>query len=196
LHKSKLFIASKNKGKIEEIRFCLNDTTVELLSFLDHPEVPDVEETGSTFEENAWLKAKQVYDFVKIPVIADDSGLEVAHLNGAPGVYSSRYAGETATDDDNCVKLLKVLSGISNRRARFVCVIVFYDGMEKNVFEGLCNGTINHGKKGSGGFGYDPLFVPDGFEKTYAELDPVVKNRISHRGKALKKLVQFYAGLY
>ena len=193
----KLFIASKNKGKIEEIKFCLtlgfSGQDIELLSFLDYPEIPDIPETGTTFEENACLKAKAVYDIVKIPVLADDSGLEVDYLNGAPGVYSSRYAGENATDGDNCAKLLKELENADpdKRTAQFKCVIVYYDGDIMKVFEGICNGTIIYEKRGSGGFGYDPLFVPDGYSQNFAELEPEIKNKISHRGRALQKLYGF-----
>jgi len=192
-----IFITSKNKGKVEEIKFCLTlglkGLNIELLSFLNYPEIPEVPETGTTFEENAWLKAKAVYDIVKIPVLADDSGLEVDYLNGAPGVYSSRFAGENATDDDNCAKLLKELENVDpdKRTAQFRCVIVYYDGEINKVFEGICNGTIIYEKRGSGGFGYDPLFVPDGYSETYAELEPEIKNKISHRGKALKKFVDY-----
>jgi len=193
-YKEKLFIATKNTGKIEEIIFCLKGLNIEVRSFLDYPEIPDIEETGRTFEENAWLKAKAVYDIVKIPVIADDSGLEVDYLKSVPGIYSSRYAGENATDDDNCDKLLSVLEGLTpiQKKARFVCVIIYYDGNIKKVFKGVCIGQIINEKRGSCGFGYDPLFVPDGYNQTFAELEPEIKNIISHRGKALEKFTDFY----
>jgi XTP/dITP diphosphohydrolase len=193
LNKKQLFIATKNKGKVEEIKFCLGRTDIEVLSFIEIPGIPDIEETGTTFEQNAWLKAKQVYDLVKIPVIADDSGLEAEYLKGAPGVYSSRYAGTDASDEDNCRKLLHELEGVQRekRKARFVCVIAYFDGSEKKFFEGYCEGRINDSKRGTGGFGYDPLFIPDGYDKTYAELDPETKNSISHRGRALRKLTEY-----
>ena len=188
-----LFIATKNTGKIEEIKFCLKDLNVEVKSFLDYPDIPDIEETGKSFEENAWLKARAVYDVVKIPVIADDSGLEVDYLKGAPGVFSSRYAGDDATDDDNCTKLLNELEGLTlqDRKAKFVCVIVYCDGVIKKEFEGICSGQIVNEKRGSGGFGYDPLFVPDGYSQTFAEIEPDIKNKISHRGKALIKFTEY-----
>jgi len=193
IHKQ-LFIATKNKGKIEEIKFCLRDINDDIKSFLDFPRIPEIDETGKTFEENALLKAKQVYDIVKIPVIADDSGLEVNYLNGAPGVFSSRFAGANASDDDNCKKLLVKLKDLppSQRKAKFVCIIVYYNGAEKKVFEGECRGQIINSKRGTGGFGYDPLFVPDGYDQTYAELEPKVKNEISHRGRALKKFSVYF----
>jgi XTP/dITP diphosphohydrolase len=163
----------------------------ELVSLNDFPEIPDIAETGSTFEENAWLKAEQVYKITGIPVIADDSGLEVDYLNGAPGVFSARYAGENAADDANCNKLLKKLAGIEERKANFRCVIIYYDGKNKNIFEGICSGEIIHEKRGNKGFGYDPLFVPVGFIETFGELDEDIKNRISHRGRALMKLTEY-----
>jgi XTP/dITP diphosphohydrolase len=121
-----------------------------------------------------------------MPVLADDSGLEVDYLKGAPGVYSSRYAGENATDDDNCNKLLKALENLDygKRTAHFRCVIIYYDGVSKHIFEGTTTGHIINEKRGENGFGYDPLFVPDGYSQTYAELSDEVKNSISHRAKA------------
>ena len=190
---TKLFIASRNKGKIEEIKSCLEGLDLKFFSLLDAPDIHDIPETGKTYGENAWLKAKAVYDFAKIPVIADDSGLEVVFLGGRPGVHSSRYSGENATDDENISKLLIELENaeFDDRAASFKCVAVYYDGTDKKVFEGVCRGIILNKKRGSGGFGYDPLFVPDGFAQTFAELEPEIKNKISHRGKALEKLRQF-----
>jgi XTP/dITP diphosphohydrolase len=189
----RLYIASKNKGKVKEIQYVLKDTGIKVLSLSDAPEIPDIPETGTTFEENAFIKAKAVYDILNAPVLADDSGLEVDYLNGAPGVYSSRYAGENATDEDNCSKLLSVLSGVENRAAGFRCVLVLYDGTQKKIFNGVCRGTINHAPKGGNGFGYDPLFIPEGFSETFAELGPETKNKISHRGKALARLREYLA---
>lgn len=189
----KLYIASKNKGKVKEIQYVLKDTGIQVLSLADAPEIPDIPETGSTFEENAFIKAKAVYDILKAPVLADDSGLEVDYLNGAPGIYSARYAGKDATDEDNCNKLLSALSGVENRAAGFRCVLVLYYGNSKHVFDGVCRGTINHQPKGEKGFGYDPLFVPEGFTETFAELGPETKNKISHRGKALAQLKEYLA---
>jgi len=189
----KILIASKNKGKINEIKYCLKGLDIELFSLLDKPDIHEIAETGKTFEENAWLKAEQVYKLTGVPVIADDSGLEVDFLNGEPGVFSARYAGENATDDDNCTKLLTKLSNVEfeYRKANFRCAIVYYDGINKNIFKGICNGHIITQLRGENGFGYDPLFVPDGYSLTFAELDPETKNKISHRGKALKKMVEY-----
>jgi XTP/dITP diphosphohydrolase len=185
----RLFIASKNKGKINEIRSCLLENDFELLSFLDFPRMNEVKETGLTFEENAWLKAKAAFDTLQFPVIADDSGLETDFLKGEPGIYSSRYAGEFSSDYDNCVKLLKKLQNIEDgeRGACFRCVIIYFNGSVKKVFEGVCRGHILKSMRGNGGFGYDPLFVPDGYNNTFAELEPRIKNKISHRGIALGK---------
>ncbi|CAG1769963.1 XTP/dITP diphosphohydrolase [uncultured bacterium] len=190
----KLFIASSNPGKIKEIKECLTGLNIEFFSMLDSGNFTDIEETGNSFEENAFLKAKVVFDIVKTDVIADDSGLEVDFLNGEPGIYSARYSGTGATDEKNCRKLLDALADVrdeSLRGAQFRCVIALYDGISKRSFEGICRGKINFEPKGSGGFGYDPLFVPAGFDRTFAEMDPKTKNSISHRGKALKSLADF-----
>ncbi len=189
----KIFIASKNKGKISEIRTYLGEMDYEVFSLLDTPEIPDIEETGSTFEENALLKAKFVFNVVKIPVLADDSGLEVDYLHGAPGVYSARYSGENASDKDNNDKLLKELKDIeyNQRTAAFKCVMCLYDGLNERYFDGICEGNIITYQKGEKGFGYDPLFMPKGYSLTFAELGPDVKNKISHRGKALLSLKKF-----
>lgn len=189
---NKIFIATKNKGKVKEIISVLGGTGIGFSSLVDNPEIPDIPETGSTFEENAFIKAKAVYEIVKIPVLADDSGLEVDYLNGAPGVYSARYSGEGATDKKNCDKLLKELEGVESkdRTARFKCVLVLFDGESKRVFEGTCEGIIATSPKGDGGFGYDPLFKPVGYTETFGELGQDIKNKISHRGKALAALKQ------
>jgi len=186
----KIFIASKNKGKTDEIKYFLKGLKIEFHSFLDKPEIPNIKETGKTFEENALIKAKAVYDIVNIPVLADDSGLEVDFLDGEPGVYSARYAGENATDLENCEKLLRKLKNIKlkDRKARFKCVLLLYDGSSVRYFNGICEGHIASQMRGKGGFGYDPLFLPEGYTKTFAELDLETKNKISHRGKALQKL--------
>lgn len=189
----KIFVASKNKGKISEIRSYLAPLDYELFSLIDTPDIPDIEETGSTFEENALIKAKAVYNIVKIPVLADDSGLEVDLLGGRPGVYSARYSGEGAADEKNISKLLTELGGskFEERTARFKCIIALYDGINERLFEGTCEGNIIHYPKGTDGFGYDPIFMPRGCSLTFAEMDSDSKNRISHRGLALESLVKF-----
>jgi len=200
----KLILATKNKGKVKEIReffkpspivgvITNNSTVIELQSLNDFPEIVDIPETGDTFEENAWIKAKAVYDRTQICTLADDSGLEVDYLNGRPGVYSARYSGENAADEDNRKKLLHELKNAAdhNRTARFVCVMVFYDGIKNSIFKGVCEGTIIESERGNEGFGYDPIFIPEGYDKTFAELDMKTKNQISHRGKALTAVKQY-----
>ena len=189
----KIFIASKNKGKIEEIRSYLTGFGFEIFSLLDSPEIPDVAETGSSFEENALLKAKAVYDVVNIPVLADDSGLEVDALGGSPGIYSARFSGAGATDEKNNLKLLEEIKNLplEKRTARFICVLVLYDGMNSRYFDGACEGKIAFSSTGNNGFGYDPLFIPAGYEQSFGELGNSVKSKIAHRAKALLSLKKF-----
>lgn len=189
----KLFIASKNSGKIKEIKAYLSELGIEIFSLLDMQSLNDIAEAGKTFEENAFIKAKALFDIVKLPVLADDSGLEVDPLNGEPGVYSARYAGPGASDSDNIRKLLDELKDVQSdsRTARFKCILVLYDGISKRSFEGACEGRIIDSIRGDEGFGYDPVFVPKGYEKTFAELGIKVKNELSHRAKALKSLLDF-----
>jgi len=184
----KLVIATRNKHKLEEIRSVFRLPSADLLSALDYPDVPDVVEDGITFEANAIKKAVTLAHATGLWALADDSGLEVDALNGAPGIYSARYAGEPVSYPANNRKLLEELEKASNRRARFRCVIALSspDGKAKTV-DGRCEGVIAREERGRQGFGYDPLFVPDGFSKTFAEMDADSKNAISHRGRALKK---------
>lgn len=194
----KLFIASKNKGKIDEIKEILSGMMFEFKSLLELNEYDVIEETGKTFEENALIKAQKVFEYTRTLTLADDSGLEVDALNGEPGVYSARYAGENATDEKNCGLLLDKMKNVlhEKRKAHFKCVIALYNGNNNsNLFKGLCEGKIILEKRGMNGFGYDPLFVPDGFDRTFAELDSETKNRISHRGKALAKLRDYLADI-
>ena len=189
----KIFVASKNKGKISEIKSYLAPLGYEIFSLLDNPGIADIEETGATFEANAMIKAKAVFDVVKIPVLADDSGLEVDLLEGRPGVFSARYSGAGANDEKNNAKLLTELgeTELNKRTAKFKCVIAMYDGLNTRVFDGECEGIIIFQPRGNWGFGYDPLFMPNGYTKTFAELGNDIKNEISHRGKALKSLLKF-----
>jgi XTP/dITP diphosphohydrolase len=182
----RLVLASANPDKAREIAALLDGFDVVPRP----PEVPEVEETGSTLVENARLKAQALSEATGEAAVADDTGLEVAALDGAPGVYSSRYAGEGATYADNVAKLLDALRGASDRRARFrtVAMAVFPDGREV-VAEGIVGGTIADAARGDGGFGYDPVFVPDdGDGRTFAELSIEEKNAISHRGRAFRAL--------
>ena len=188
-----LILASNNKGKLEEIRAILKDR-FKVLSLSDCKISADIEETGATFEENALIKAKAVYRMTGLPVISDDSGLEVYALDGAPGVYSARYAGEHGNDEKNNELLLKNLSNIpmDKRTARFVSTVCccFPDGRHMTV-RGECEGKIAFEPAGEGGFGYDPLFLPDEFPgKTMAQLTAEEKDSISHRGKALRLLAK------
>lgn len=184
----KIFIATKNRKKLSELERILLPLGFEVLSIKDYPEeFPDVEETGTTFSENAVLKAKAGLEFSGLISVADDSGLCVDYLGGAPGVYSARYAGEPSNDENNNAKLLSELSGVpkENRKAKYVSSIAcaFPDGRLFTV-EGECHGYISEYPEGNGGFGYDPLFV--GEKGPMALLSPDEKDSISHRGKALK----------
>ncbi len=187
----KIVIASKNEGKIKEIKNFLHGLDLEILTLNDFPDIPEITEDGRTFEENAMKKAKAVFEHSKLTTLADDSGLEVRYLGDEPGVHSARFSGENANDRQNNEKLLDLLKDVpmDERRARFKCVLVLHNSLYNNiVFEGRCEGYIIDEPKGELGFGYDPLFVPDGFTKTFGELDLVTKNKISHRGKALNSL--------
>lgn len=192
-----IVIASRNTGKIKEIKsFTRNLTQVEWLTFMDFKNFPHVEENGSSFLENARLKARAVSGYTGKVTLADDSGLEVDFLRGKPGIKSSRYAGDRATDKENRDKLLDELKGVkkvSGRKARFVCRMVLWDREEGAIFEGkgVCSGHIGFEEKGTGGFGYDSIFIPSGYKKTMAQLDREEKNSISHRGKAIKAVCGF-----
>ncbi len=190
----KILAATSNKHKVIEFKaaFAPLLEKITLLSQDSIPAFPEIPETGSSFEENAMIKARTASAYADMPAFADDSGLEVAALDGAPGIYSARYAGDNATDADRIAKLLSELKGQPNRRARFVCVIALaYRGIEVKAFRGEINGEIITEPRGSFGFGYDPVFVPDGYKQTFGELGPEVKDRISHRAQALEKLVAF-----
>lgn len=186
-----LLIATRNKKKKNELQEILSNLDLKLLNLDDIPPVPEVEEDGLTFTDNAVKKAVLTAKASQMITLADDSGLVVDALDGAPGVFSARYAGEQADDEQNNQKLLKALQNTADheRNARFVCVIAVAapDGTVKTV-EGSCTGMIAKTPRGEAGFGYDPLFVPQGFDKSFAELDPAVKNTISHRGQALLKI--------
>ena len=185
----KLLFATTNKGKLKEVRKVFSETAFTILSLSDFPEIPEIVEDGVTFAENAKIKAKTVYELFNIPTIADDSGLSVDQLNGEPGVFSARYAGENATDEANNKLLLKNLSHFAEPHlAKFVCSAVFYDGGNFISSEDVMEGKIVHIGRGDNGFGYDPLFVAEGFSVTNGELSLDEKNRISHRAKAFKHL--------
>jgi XTP/dITP diphosphohydrolase len=190
-----LLLGTRNPGKIHEIKLILGDLACELCSLQQFENVEVAEENADTYAENAIAKARFYARATRLLALADDSGLEVEALRGAPGVLSARYAGESATDADRRNLLLSEIekSGSNNRSGRFVCAIAIAapDGEVLKVTEGVCDGTITFAPRGTSGFGYDPLFVPDGYDQTFAELSDDVKNRISHRARALIKLRAF-----
>ena len=191
MNMSKLLLATRNKHKAEELQAMLNDLGLEVVTLDAYPQVGEILEDAGTIEGNALKKAKEVFGLIGVPAIADDTGLEVFYLNKAPGVYSSRYAGPDATYADNCRKLLGSMKGVPPRRrgAQFRCVLAFVaPGMAPILEEGICRGSITEEPHGEGGFGYDPVFLPDGYTQTFAEMLPDVKNAISHRGVALQKM--------
>ncbi len=188
--KMKLVFASNNKNKIKEIKNQLPDT-IEILSLEDIGCMVDIPETADTIEGNALLKADYIKRHYGYDCFADDSGLEVDALNGAPGVYSARYAGEKKNDDANIDKLLATLNKEENRKANFKTVITLHFQGETYHFTGIVNGSILKDRQGNEGFGYDPIFIADGMDKSFAEIGINEKNAISHRGKAVKQLVDF-----
>jgi XTP/dITP diphosphohydrolase len=190
-HLPRLVVATRNAHKTTEIRALLGET-YEVLDANDFTETPHIEETGTTFLENARLKAEGVSRVIDGWVLSDDSGLEVDALEGAPGVWSSSYGGEEGNHALNNRRLLDAMAGTTNRRARFRCTMVLArDGQEVAHYTGTVEGSILESSRGTAGFGYDPLFIPDGHEETFAELGATIKNSLSHRSRALKKVVEF-----
>ena len=197
----KIVFATNNQHKLQEIRHILGDS-IEVLSLRDIGCDADIPETGTTLEENARQKAEYIWQHYHCDVFADDTGLEVDVLNGAPGVYSARYAGEGHDSEANMARLLRELGDNNNRRARFRTVIALIQKKDvcpcgctsikqEHLFEGIVEGEITHEKSGVGGFGYDPIFRPDGYDKTFAELGEEIKNQISHRARATQKLADY-----
>ncbi len=189
-NKMQLVFASNNKNKILEIQSILPDT-IEILSLESIGCHEDIPETASTIEGNAILKANYVTQKYGFNCFADDTGLEVDSLNGEPGVYSARYAGEQRNDDDNMNKLLDSLTNKSNRKAQFKTVIAFNLNGKQHLFTGIARGEITLEKLGNQGFGYDPIFKPEEYQETFAQLSLEIKNKISHRGKATQQLIDF-----
>lgn len=188
---SKIVLATGNKGKVAELSTLLADQSIEVVPQSDF-DVPDVPETGTTFVENAIIKARHAAKITGLPAIADDSGLEVDALNGAPGVISARYSGENANDQTNNEKLLREIADADNRAARFHCVLVYMrhaDDPTPLICHGVWEGSILKAPQGEQGFGYDPLFWVEAHQKSSAQLTRDIKNQLSHRGKALAKLV-------
>lgn len=186
----KIVFATNNKHKLDEIRH-ITKGKIEVLSLSDIDCHDDIPETGVTFEENALLKAQYIKSKYGLDCFADDSGLEVDALDGKPGVYTSRFAGEYATSDENMDKLIHDLEDKNNRTARFRTVIALIENGIHHFFDGAIEGNIAEDRKGEGGFGYDPIFVPNGYSETFAELGVDIKNQISHRAIATKLLVDF-----
>ncbi len=211
-----ILVATRNSGKLREIRAILatlpirieglNDVRISrgipdlkvIPEILKIPDIPEIEETGETLEENALIKARTVFRLTGLPAISDDSGLEVDFLGGDPGVRSARFAGEGATYDDNNRKLLASLiaAAAGERRARFRCVAAYVAPGIEHLTEGRCDGVIGTQPQGGNGFGYDPLFIPDGHDITFAEIPPELKNSISHRSKAFRELGDYLTRLY
>ena len=188
-----IILASNNQNKLIEMREKLRAFDMQVISQKEAGIDIDVEETGSTFEENACLKAETIYQMVHKAVIADDSGLEIDFLDGAPGVYSHRFAGDNATDADRIQKVLTLLKEVPDekRTARFHCCVCYIDEHgEKHIFHGIAEGKIGYEPVGENGFGYDPIFLYG--EKTFAQLTREEKNQVSHRGRAVQQLVEFF----
>ncbi|MBX2958865.1 MAG: non-canonical purine NTP diphosphatase [Flavobacteriales bacterium] len=186
----KLVFATNNKNKIKEIKHLLNNS-LEILSLEDIQCFEDIPETSDTIEGNAIQKAQYVYENYGYNCFADDTGLEIEALNGEPGIYSARYAGEEKNPEMNMNKVLDKLKNVSNRNARFKTVIALIVDGKTTCFEGIVEGEITHTKSGSEGFGYDPIFMPKGYNKTYSEMSLDIKNTMSHRAIATKKLIAF-----
>lgn len=186
-----LIIATKNAGKAKEFQQFFAQLHIRVKSLLDFDDLPDVEETGTTFAENARIKAETIAELLDMPVLADDSGLEIDALQGRPGIYSARYAGEDKDDEANIRKVLEEMQSVpmEQRTARFVCVLALAEkGKETVITEGYCEGKIALHPAGENGFGYDPIFIPEGYTNTLAELNPSVKQEISHRRHAMDQL--------
>lgn len=195
-----ILIATQNAGKITELENLLKDLPIILRNLKELKNIVEPAETGADFVENAILKAKYYAAQTGLPAIADDSGLEVAALNGAPGIFSARYAGADADDAARNKKLLAELekTAVLNRTARFVCAVAFAGETGETIYtaQGICNGKIARAPSGGNGFGYDSIFIPDGFLETFGELSSVEKQKISHRGRAMRKLIAFLRDYY
>lgn len=185
----KICFATHNQNKLKEIQAAIPNVSVVDLSEIGCTE--EIPETGATLEENSIIKAKHVFDNYNINCFADDTGLEVEALNGEPGVYSARYAGKPSNSEANIDLLLKKMENQSNRKARFRTVITFIENGVEKQFEGIVNGKISTSRIGEKGFGYDPIFIPNGYETSFAEMTMEEKNKISHRGLAVKQLIEY-----
>ncbi len=184
-----LLFATSNEHKISELKGILPGYTIKSLRDVGIDE--DIPEDGETLEENALIKAKYLFDKTGLISLSEDTGLEVDALDGSPGVHTARYAGDQRSPDDNMNKLLQELQGKQNRSAQFRTVICYYDGIEPLFFTGIVRGVIAESRSGTEGFGYDPVFIPEGYEDTFAVLDIEIKNKISHRARAVASLMDF-----
>lgn len=193
-----IVIATRNDDKYKEIRDILRDKDIEILSLKDFPDAPEVEETGATLDENALLKAKSAAEATGLPAIADDTGLMVDELEGAPGVMSARFAGENATYGDNCSLLLLKLNGVQDekRTAQFVCIAALVDASVSIITRGEVGGVILKEPRGENGFGYDPIFLPDNSELSFGEMTIEEKKLIGHRGKAFNEMLKIITDIY
>lgn len=187
----KIVLATRNPGKVEEMRALLADLPVTLVTAAEVDGAPDVEEDAPTLQGNAAKKARALHVHAGLPALADDTGLEVEALEGRPGVHSARYAGPSGDAAANRALLRREMTGQTNRKAQFRTVIAFAEGETMQFFEGVCRGVIINEERGTGGFGYDALFVPEGETRTFAELSPEAKNAISHRGRALQAFAAY-----
>lgn len=191
----KLVFATNNKHKLDEVRKITSHHPVEIVSLAEINCFDDIPETADTLEGNAFQKAHYIQEKFGLNCFADDTGLEVEALNNAPGVYSARYAGPGHDSEANMKKLLHEMEGMENRKARFRTVIALVWNGKTYTFDGIVNGTITTAKRGENGFGYDPIFIPEGYDQTFAELGDNIKNQISHRAKAVEKLDEFLTQL-
>jgi XTP/dITP diphosphohydrolase len=187
-----IIFASKNEGKVREVRHILSGINAEILSLNDVGFTDEIPETANTFEGNAKIKAETIYNKFKLPTIADDSGIVAMQLGNEPGVFSARYAGENATDEENNKKLIERLESFPEpHKGKFICAAVYYFGTDFRVANGEIVGSIIKEPRGTNGFGYDPLFLPYGYDKTTAELPSEIKNKISHRFGAFNQLKKY-----
>ena len=190
----KIVFASNNKNKVQEIQNQVPES-IQIVTLEEIGCFEDIEETGTTLEENAIIKANYVTEKYDLPCFADDTGLEIEALNGEPGVYSARYAGEEKNSEANMQKVLENLNGVSNRKAQFKTVIALNINSKQYLFTGTVEGEIRNEQKGANGFGYDPIFEPEYLGKTFAEMTLEDKNKMSHRGRAVEKLIEFLTRL-
>jgi len=193
----KIIFATQNSGKAKEVKGIFADSPFNIISLNDLGYNIDIEEDGTTFRGNAFIKAKTIYNLYKQPVVADDSGLEIEQLDGRPGVFSARYSGENCTYEDNNLKVIEELRNFPEpHRAKFISYAIFYDGKNEIEAVGELHGRIINEPRGTNGFGYDPIFIPDGHEKTLSEFELEEKNKISHRAKSFSQLKEKLIKLY